>query len=133
MRVFRLIYFIGSNEQAARLCGLPVTALRIGVYVLSGTLAGVAGVLTTSRLGAAFPLSGTGTELRVITACVLGGASIYGGEGTVIGSFLGVLLMALIGNGLILMRVSVFWQGFASGLMLLAAVTFDIFSRRQRR
>jgi ribose transport system permease protein len=132
LRLSRWVYFLGSNEQAARLTGLPVDPLRIGVYILVGCLAGLAGVLTTSRLSAAFPLSGSGTELRVITACVLGGASIYGGEGSIIGSFLGVLLMALIANGLVMLKVSVYWQGFASGVLLILAVTLDIVTRKRR-
>jgi ribose transport system permease protein len=96
-------------------------------------MAALAGIVATARLSSAFPLAGAGTELRVISACVIGGASLAGGEGTILGSLLGVLLMALINNGLVLLNVSIYWQGIVSGLILIAAVSFDILSRRGKR
>jgi ribose transport system permease protein len=95
-------------------------------------MAALAGIIATSRLSSAFPLAGSGTELRVISACVIGGASLAGGEGTILGSLLGVLLMGLISNGLVLLNVSTYWQGIVSGTILIAAVTFDILSRQRK-
>lgn len=131
-RGLRLLYYVGSNEQAAMLSGIPVRLVRFWVYVFGGLMAGFAGVIATSRLSSAFPLAGAGTELRVISACVIGGASLAGGEGSILGSLLGVALMGLINNGLVLLNVSTYWQGIVSGSILIAAVSFDIQSRRRK-
>lgn len=131
-RALRQIYYIGGNERAAMLSGIPVDRVRIAVYIFCAVMAGLAGIVATSRLGSAFPLAGKGAELRVISACVIGGCSLAGGEGTVIGSLLGVLLMAIINNGLVLLNVSIYWQGIVSGVILIAAVTFDILRRQSR-
>jgi ribose transport system permease protein len=131
-RGLRLLYYVGSNENAAMLSGIPVRLVRFWVYVFGGFMAGLAGVIATSRLSSAFPLAGSGTELRVISACVIGGASLAGGEGSILGSLLGVLLMGLISNGLVLLNVSTYWQGIVSGSILIAAVTFDILSRQKK-
>ncbi len=128
----RQIYYIGGNERAALLSGIPVDRLRLSIYVFCALMAGAAGIVATSRLGSAFPLAGKGAEMRVISACVIGGCSLSGGEGTVIGSLLGVLLMAIINNGLVLLNVSIYWQGIVSGLILIAAVTFDMLSRKSQ-
>jgi ribose transport system permease protein len=126
-------YAIGGNERAAHLSGIPVARLKLTNYVLTGTLAGLAGVLLAARLGTATVSAGMNAELRVIAAVVLGGASLSGGEGTVIGSFLGVLLMALIGNALNLLAVSPNWQSLITGGVLLLAVTLDAAGRRFRQ
>lgn len=128
----RYLYYVGGNERAALLSGIPVDRVRIIIYVFCGVMAGFAGIIATSRLGSAFPLAGKGTELRVISACVIGGCSLAGGEGSVVGSLLGVILMAIINNGLVLLNVSIYWQGIVSGVILIAAVTFDMLSRRAR-
>lgn len=127
----RLLYYLGGNERAALLSGIPVDRIRILVYVFCAIMAGVAGVIATSRLGSAFPLAGKGAELRVISACVIGGCSLKGGEGTILGSLLGVLLMAIINNGLVLLNVSIYWQSIVSGAILIAAVTFDMINQRR--
>ena len=124
-RFFRQSYYIGGNERAARLSGIPVDRMKMLAYVFTGLLAGLAGVVMTSRLGAASVTAGTGLELRVITAVIIGGASLQGGEGTVLGAFLGSLLMALITNALTLLGVDVYWQTFVIGATLLAAVLID--------
>jgi ribose transport system permease protein len=131
-RWLRLAYYVGGNEQAAMLSGIPVNRVRILSYMFCSLMASFAGIISTSRLSAAFPLAGSGTEMRVISACVIGGCSLSGGEGSILGSLLGVLLMALINNGLVLLNVSIYWQGIVSGLILIAAVTFDMLSRRER-
>ena len=124
-RFFRQSYYIGGNERAARLSGINVDGMKILGYTLTGLFAGLAGIVMTARLGAASMTAGTGLELRVITAVIIGGASLQGGEGTVLGAFLGSLLMALITNALTLIGVDVYWQTFVIGATLLAAVLID--------
>ncbi|MBE3131562.1 MAG: ABC transporter permease [Acidobacteria bacterium] len=124
-RFFRQSYYIGGNERGARLSGINVDRLKILAYTLTGLFAGLAGIVMTSRLGAASMTAGTGLELRVITAVIIGGASLQGGEGTVFGAFLGSLLMALITNALTLLGVDVYWQTFVIGATLLSAVLID--------
>lgn len=122
---FRRYYFIGSNEKAARLSGINVEKMKVWAFVISATLAGIAGILLSSRLGAALSTSGRGLEMRVITAVILGGASLSGGYGKIWGAFLGALFMALINNLLILSRISGYWQEIILGAILIAAVGLD--------
>ncbi|HRQ49894.1 MAG TPA: ABC transporter permease [Agriterribacter sp.] len=122
---FRRYYFIGGNEKAARLSGINVGKMKVWAFVISATLAGIAGILLSSRLGAALSTSGRGLEMRVITAVILGGASLSGGYGKIWGAFLGALFMALINNLLILSRVSGYWQEIILGAILIAAVGID--------
>jgi ribose transport system permease protein len=124
-RFLRQNYFIGGNEKAARLSGIPVARMKIFNYMLTGLLAGLGGIIMTARLGTAAMTAATGLELRVITAVIIGGASLAGGEGTVIGSFFGSLLTALIVNALTLLGVDVYWQTFVIGATLLVAVLID--------
>lgn len=131
-RWLRLVYYVGNNKEAAALTGIKVRRVQIFTYMLVAAAAAFAGIISTSRLSSAFPLAGKGTELRVIAACVIGGCSLSGGEGSVFGAFLGVVLMGLINNALVLLNVSVYWQGIVSGLVLLGAVIFDIWSKRQQ-
>ena len=124
-KFFRRYYFIGGNERAAKLSGIRVEKMKIYAFVLSALLAGIAGILLSSRLGAALSTSGRGMELRVITAVILGGASLAGGYGKIIGAFLGALFMALINNMLIIARVSGYWQEIILGMILIVAVGLD--------
>jgi ribose transport system permease protein len=124
-RFFRQNYYIGGNEKSAKLSGIPVNKMKIFNYLLTGLFAAFAGIVLTSRLGAASVTAGTGLELRVITAVIIGGASLQGGEGSVIGAFFGSLLMALITNALNLLNVDVYWQTFVVGAVLLIAVIID--------
>lgn len=124
-RFFRQNYYIGGNEKAAFLSGISVNNIKILCYVITGFLAALAGIVMTARLGSASVTAGTGLELRVITAVIIGGASLQGGEGTVIGTFLGSVLMALITNALTLLGVDVYWQTFVIGATLLIAVLID--------
>lgn len=125
LRFFRQNYYIGGNEKAARLSGIRVDRVKIINYVLMGGIAAFAGIVVTARLEAATMYSGTGVELQVITAAIIGGASLSGGEGTALGSFLGALLMVLIINIMTMMSVNVYWQQFVSGAVLLVAVLMD--------
>jgi len=131
-RFFRQSYYIGGNEQAARLSGIPVDKMKILAYMLTGLFAGISGIVMTARLGAASVTAGSGMELRVITAVIIGGASLNGGEGSILGAFLGTLLMALITNALTLLGVDVYWQTFVIGATLLLAVLIDTLSKRKR-
>ena len=128
-RFLRQNYYIGSNEKAALLSGINVDRMTIFSYVLTAVLAAWAGVVFTARMGSASCQAGTGWELRVITAVILGGASLKGGSGTVLGTFLGVLLMALITNALTLLGVDIYWQQFVVGVVLISAVIIDTLGR----
>jgi ribose transport system permease protein len=129
----RQLYYIGSNERAARVSGINVERARMGVYVTTALLSGLAGILSTAKFSAAIPLMGTGVELKAIAAAVIGGASLYGGEGTVLGGALGLIFLASIQSVLVLLNVSVYWQGFIAGAVLLAAVSFDVLTHKTRR
>ena len=113
-RFFRQFYFIGGNPRAAQLSGIRVDRLILIGFIIMGALAGLAGVLGAARLNSAVVNAGVGIELKVITATVLGGASLKGGEGTILGGILGVLFIALIENAMIINAVGVFWQGWSS-------------------
>jgi ribose transport system permease protein len=129
----RTIYAIGSNVEAARAAGLKVNFYNVLTYALSGALSAVAAVMLSSRLMAIDPIAGTGLELDTIAAAVIGGASLFGGRGSVIGTFFGVLIMVLIRNGLNLLNVGPYWQGSAIGAIIIVAVMAErIFSSRSR-
>lgn len=131
-RFFRQSYYIGGNEHAARLSGIAVDRIKVLAYVLTGLFAAISGIVMTARLGSASVTAGTGLELRVITAVIIGGASLGGGEGTILGAFLGTLLMGLISNALTLMGVDVYWQTFVTGATLLTAVLIDTLSKKYK-
>ncbi|MGW8144434.1 MAG: ABC transporter permease [Anaerolineales bacterium] len=129
---FRQFYYIGSNPQAADLVGIKVDRMMVFGFILMGALSGLAGTLLASRLSNAVVLAGVGTELRTITAAILGGASLFGGVGTIPGAFLGVLFMSIVLNGLIIARVPVFWQSIVVGVVLLFAIGVDQLARRSQ-
>ena len=118
----RTIYAIGSNREAARSAGLRVDFYNVLVYVLAGVFSSVAAVMLASRLMSIDPIGGTGLELDSIAAVVIGGASLFGGRGSMIGSFFGVLILVLIHNGLNLLNVGPYWQGSAVGTVIIVAV-----------
>jgi len=129
---FRQIYFVGGNRQAAMLVGLPVDRIRMSLYVGSALLAGLAGVLNTARFGSAMPTAGIGVELPVIAACVLGGSSLAGGQGTIFGVVVGVLFLGLVSNVLVMLNISTFWHDPINGAVLIFAITLDIVVTRWR-
>jgi len=131
-RFLRQVYYIGGNERAARVSGIPVDGMRIFTYMLSGTLAALAGILLAARLSTAVPTAGAGLELTVIAAAVIGGASLAGGEGSVLGAVLGIAFLSIISNALTLLSVSIFWQIVVTGVVLIAAVSIDVLLRRRR-
>jgi ribose transport system permease protein len=118
----RALYAVGANYEVARLSGLPVRRLTVTVYAMAGLLAGVGGVLTTARLGSAQPTAGTGLELDVIAAVVIGGASLVGGYGSLLGTVVGVAIIGVLRNGLNLLNVSSFWQSVIIGAVIAVAV-----------
>ncbi|EDQ34922.2 Ribose/xylose/arabinose/galactoside ABC-type transport system, permease component [Hoeflea phototrophica DFL-43] len=131
-RFFRQAYFIGANEKAAMLSGIHVTHVRIILYGLTGVLAALAGVLLASRLMSGTPTAGNGIELQVLAAAVIGGASLRGGEGTILGAFLGVVFVALINNTMTMLAVSIYWQMIVIGGVLICAVALDMLIRSKR-
>lgn len=131
-RFFRQVYFIGANEKAAMLSGIHVTRVRIILYALTGVLAALAGVLLASRLMSGTPTAGNGIELQVLAAAVIGGASLRGGEGTILGAFLGVVFVALINNTMTMLAVSIYWQMIVIGGVLVCAVALDMLIRSKR-
>lgn len=122
---FRRYYYIGGNEKAAELSGIRVRRMKMIGFVLSAFLAGVAGILLASRIGAALPTMGRGLELRVITAAILGGASLSGGYGKIPGALLGSLFMGIIANLMVLSRISGYWQEIILGTILIATLWAD--------
>jgi ribose transport system permease protein len=128
----RKVFYLGSNEKAAILSGLNVGSLKVGVYLFSGLLSALAGILMISRFKVATPLAGNGLELTAISAAVIGGASLNGGEGSAFGAALGILMLALIRNILVLENVSVYWQDLIAGVILIGAVLIDHMSHQRR-
>jgi ribose transport system permease protein len=118
-------YAIGGNEQATRFSGVNINRYKLSVYTLMGLAAGIAGVMLTSRLNSAQPNVANGAELDAIAAVVIGGTSLFGGEGTIVGTIIGALLMAVIRNGLTLMHVTAFYQQIVIGVVIILAVLID--------
>jgi ribose transport system permease protein len=131
-RFFRQNYYIGGNEKAALLSGIPVNRMKVFNYALTGFLAAAAGILMTARFGSISATAGLGLELEVITAVIIGGASLQGGEGTVLGSFLGCILMALIVNAETLLSIDINWNELIIGATLLVAVLIDTIAKKRR-
>jgi ribose transport system permease protein len=123
---FRRYYYIGGNEKAADLSGIQVKKMKMIAFIISASLAGFAGILLSSRLGAALPTMGRGLELRVITAVILGGATLSGGYGKIPGALLGALFMGLISNIMVIARISGYWQEIILGLILISTLWVDM-------
>jgi rhamnose transport system permease protein len=121
----RELYAIGSNPEAAVLAGIPVGRRLFGAFVLSGAVAGLAGVLFTAHYGTVDATAGTGFELQVIAAVVVGGVAIFGGSGSVVGAALGALLLSTIGSAIVVLRVPSFWQQAIVGALLIGAIALD--------
>ena len=124
-RFGRYLYAIGGNEHAATLTGVPVKPIKVAVYMISALTAGIAGIVQTGWLGAITTNIGTGLELQVIAAAVIGGAALVGGAGTAIGALIGAALIEIIRNSLGLLGINAFWQGVFIGSAILIAVLFD--------
>jgi ribose transport system permease protein len=124
-RFGRYVYAIGGNERAARLSGIAISKVKMSVYALAGGLAAVGGILVTSRLDSAQPNAGISYELDAIAAVVIGGTSLSGGKGSILGAVLGGVIIGVLNNGLVLLNVSPFWQQVVKGLVILLAVMID--------
>lgn len=128
----RQVYAIGGNKEAARLSGVNINRRILVVFMLSGTLAAIAGVVLTARVNAATIGAGTMYELDAIAAAVIGGTSLMGGSGTIIGAIIGALVMATLDNGMSIMNLDMFWQYIVKGSILVLAVWVDIYSRNRQ-
>ncbi|MBU3114403.1 ABC transporter permease subunit [Clostridium lacusfryxellense] len=124
-RYGRYLYALGGNEDSARLSGINTDKIKTLVYVICGATAALSGIIVTSRIGSASPNAGVGFELDAIAAVVLGGTSLAGGEGSVVGTIIGALIIGVLNNGLNLMNVSPFYQSIIKGLVILLAVLVE--------
>jgi len=127
----RHIYAIGGNETAARLAGLKIKKVKMIVYSIAGALSAVGGIIVTSRLDSAQPNAGFGFELDSIAAVVIGGTSLSGGKGTIMGTVQGALIIGILNNGLVLLDVSPFWQQVIKGFVILLAVVIEKFNSKE--
>jgi ribose transport system permease protein len=127
----RYTFALGSNEEAVRLSGVNVDRWKIIIYVLAGAICGIAGLLIASRLNSAQPALGQGYELEAIAAVVIGGTSLSGGTGTVLGTIIGAFIMSVLTNGLRIMSVAQEWQIVVTGVIIILAVYIDILRRRK--
>jgi ribose transport system permease protein len=127
----RFLYAIGSNEEAARLSGVNVKIVKTAAYTITGALCAISAIILTSRLGAVDPDTCSGIEMDTIAAVVIGGSSLLGGKGSLVGTFIGVFIIGVLHNGLNLIGVSPFWQGSAIGAVIIASVLMDrLFSQK---
>jgi ribose transport system permease protein len=128
----RCVYATGGNKEVARIAGINTNRVKIGCYTLTGALAGLAGMLMMMNLNVGQPEIGTGWELEVIASVVIGGVSLFGGVGTTIGTFLGLLTMQVVRSGLVMTHVNTHWQTVAVGVIMITAVGFDLVRRRTK-
>jgi ribose transport system permease protein len=129
----RYVYAVGGNEEAARLAGIDVGRVKMFVYTVSGLLAAVSGIILLSRLVSAQPSAGLGFELPVIAAAIIGGTSLVGGEGTVLGAVLGAAIIGVLENGMVLLGVNTYAQQAVTGAVILVAVGLDMWQKRRRQ
>ncbi|MFX3640769.1 MAG: ABC transporter permease, partial [Candidatus Pristimantibacillus sp.] len=128
----RYTFSLGSNEEATRLSGVNVTSWKILIYTITGVFSGIAGILMASRLNSAQPSLGAGYELEAIAAVVIGGTSLNGGKGSIMGTVIGALIMSVLTNGLRILSVKQEWQTVIVGLVVLLAVYADIVRRKKK-
>ncbi|SHE39079.1 monosaccharide ABC transporter membrane protein, CUT2 family [Seinonella peptonophila] len=128
----RNIYAVGNNERAAKLSGIRVDQVKIMVFVIMGALCALSGIILSGNLSTAEPAAGTGYELDVIAAVVIGGASLAGGQGSIIGVILGAAIMGVLRNGFVLLEISAYWQVVTIGLVIIAAVALDSIKNRKQ-
>ena len=129
----RWIYALGGNPEASRLSGLNVKMLITSVYVISGFCAGLAGFLLTSRLNSAEQVAGQGYELQAIAAVVIGGTSLFGGQGTMVGTLIGAMLIGVLNNGLVILNVSPYYQQIVIGAIIVLSVYIDQLAKQRSR
>jgi erythritol transport system permease protein len=129
----RHVYAVGGNERAAALSGVYVDRVKLAVYVISGACAAICGLIVSSQLVASHPASGTSFELNAIAAAVLGGTSLAGGRGTIGGTIVGAFVIGGLGDGMVMMGVSEFWQMVIKGVVIITAVILDQMQRKMSR
>lgn len=127
----RAVFAIGGNKETARLSGIKVKRTTLLVYMLNGMLAGVSGILTAARLGSALSNSGTGWELNVIASVIIGGTSMFGGAGSILGTVIGAVLMTTVTNAMAMLKISVYLQKVVIGAVILIAVGIDQYNRKR--
>ena len=125
----RSLYAVGGNRDTAKLSGIKVNKISLAGYAISGVMAALSGLVISSRLGSAQPSAGEGYELSVIAACIIGGTSLFGGRGTILGTAIGSIFMSMLTNSMTLMRVNVNYQKLVVGIVLVFAVILDQFKR----
>ena len=130
-RFGRQVYAVGGNPDVARLAGYDVPFVKFACFVISALLATLSGILLASRLGSAVHVAGLGFEFQVVAATVLGGVSLSGGVGSLLGMALGVLILSFLSNGLGMLNLATEWQLVVTGIIIIAAVAFDEFKRRR--
>ena len=128
----RNVYATGGNATAARLAGININKIKLKLFVISACLASLGGIILASRMNTGQPSAGQSVDFDAITASVLGGIAMTGGTGSLTGTFLGVLILQGFNNGLLLLNVSAFWQDVARGLLMIFALTFDYFRKKNR-
>lgn len=127
----RSVYALGGNEEASRTAGIPTQKVKVAIYALSAFAASITGILMASRLSSSQAGAGTGWEMTVIASVIIGGTSLYGGSGSILGTAFGAAIMTVLTNSMVLMRVPVFWQKIVVGVIIIVAVGVDTY-RRER-
>jgi ribose transport system permease protein len=130
--VTRNVFFVGSNESAAKFSGINVDKVKIAVYVIVALLSTLAGLLSLARFNVATPELSKGAETVAISAAVVGGTSFTGGVGSIVGTFMGIILLKVVNSALVMLNVSVYWQNFVQGAILVIAVTMDYLSHKKK-
>ncbi|MCD4669765.1 MAG: ABC transporter permease [Actinomycetia bacterium] len=128
----KYIFAIGGSEETTRLYSINVNKVKFIVYIICGFLAAFSGIIMTSRMGSAQTNLGTGWELKVIAAVIIGGTSVLGGSGTILGTIIGAGVMSVLSNGMVLMRVSPYWQNIVIGMIIIFAVGLDMYKRKYK-
>lgn len=139
--LLKKVFYVGSNEKAAVLSGIDSGNVKVWLYITTATMSAIAGILTVSRFGVATANNGNGVDMLVLSAAVIGGTSLAGGAGTILGTVLGIIMLSIMSNALVLFNISVNWQNFVSGAILLIAIVIDYlgnveefkFKKRKRR
>lgn len=129
----RYMYAVGGNGEASRLAGIPVHRIKLMAYIISGALTAFSAFILASRMNSGQPNAGVGFEMEVIGAVILGGISLTGGTGSLLGALLGILILGVLSNGLILLNVSSFWQDIARGAVIILAVYLDTYRKDKQQ